>query len=309
MPYELKRLVFDGKAVLPISGERFEAIRAARDAFLSLLGVEEKFDLLLACYQELEEALFSMSLAGMLFEHVGWSESIDNIQLTNRRLVALLSAGRLYEEQVEHDVRGVYGRRSAATTAVATRLQEANTADLSFRVIDALRNYVQHRSLPVHRLALSSVWEGESDNSRRCVHTIDPQIEVDRLRGDRRFDQSLLDQLPSFEGRANIRPLLQQYIATLGEVHRLVRELTDPDVARWEDALLSAEREFVAEHSEGSAGLAAVYYEDDQYQVTQENVVYVFTEPIGRRRMLKAKNPYVSHYARHVVTNASRSDV
>lgn len=305
MPFVLLRRVLGTRSEFAIDAARFADIRTARNASSSLLATEEKLELLLTCYSEFEEVLLHLAIGHVIHDHGGWSASIDEIQTVNHRLIALLAMGRLYTEQVQHDIHSIYGRRGVPTNALSTKIDETRQEDSSFAFVEAIRNYVQHRSLPVHRLISHAAWEGEGAD-RRCVHTVDAELEVAKLEGDRRFDRETLEAMADRNGRINLRPLVRSYVSAIGRIHQLVREASEADINVWDAAIRSAEEDFAATFNEGITGLAAVHKNDAGETI---EIVPIFSDPIQRRETLKQKNRNVSHLSHQIVSSASRADV
>jgi hypothetical protein len=69
----------------------------------------KKFNLLLENYMEFEQELLNLTARQMVFTQSNWSSFNRDIQVINRRMANLLTACRLYVDQVSHDISLLYG--------------------------------------------------------------------------------------------------------------------------------------------------------------------------------------------------------
>jgi hypothetical protein len=157
-------LAFPG--FIELTKDDYAALTAAKRGLVSLVGIEEKWDLVVENYADYERTLFELALDQVLDRPGGWSSFRSDIQLLNRRIANLLSATRLYTDQVTHDVSNLPVPDSDALQIFVKQSLEAEyDAHLSYRTMEALRNHVQHFALPVHvvRHSMTRVDTNESD--------------------------------------------------------------------------------------------------------------------------------------------------
>jgi hypothetical protein len=64
-------------------------------------------------------------------------------------------------------------------------------ASLSYRVIEALRNYAQHCGLPAHVITYQSRWvDHDKPDAAKLVHGVSPSLSLKHLANDTRFKAS-----------------------------------------------------------------------------------------------------------------------
>ncbi len=85
---------------IPITTEQFKQIRAAKQRLMFGVGIEEKLDLVLENYAELERTLLDMALEHSIFP--GKIEALldGGTHLVNRRIANFVTTARLYLDQV-----------------------------------------------------------------------------------------------------------------------------------------------------------------------------------------------------------------
>jgi len=238
MRFGITRLHPKADSFIELTAESFALAKSSKAGFMALREIEEKLDILLENYAEYERELLSLTLQRSLFFDPSWSSVVSDIHLVNRRLANLLTTGRLYVDQVRHEIKAVYGAESLATKALREGLQYEYSRSLGYRVMEELRNYIQHRALPVWRIdypnktMLSDSIEGE----RRITAirwAVTPSLSVDALRGDRKIKRSVLDELASIGEYVPVTPLVRQYVEGIGRFHEKLREVTSKDLAEW----------------------------------------------------------------------------
>ena len=103
MEYQLTRLTRDNTHDVPLTLDEFTAIRTAHRFVMVGLGVEEKYNLVLGNFEEMEGEMLRLTLRHALYQDLlHWSTFVDEAHVLNRRLVNLLSTGRLYRDHVLH---------------------------------------------------------------------------------------------------------------------------------------------------------------------------------------------------------------
>src|SRR5947209_4641827 len=108
MKYRIKHLTIGTMPFIGITEDEFRQLRDAKKNLILMVGIEEKFDFLIENYAEYEEELLKIALHYMLHRRSSRSEfSLDVLQV-NRRVGNLLSATRLYLDQIRHDISTMY---------------------------------------------------------------------------------------------------------------------------------------------------------------------------------------------------------
>ena len=156
-------------------------------------------------------------------------------------------------------------------------------------MIEALRNYAQHRGLPVFQLQYNITFRPESSNNQ-LEHTITPSLCVTRLREEKGFKASVLNELEALGELIDLKPLVRQYMESIGRIHLFIRELLTHDIAKWDSATLELQNLFrerfgedkpadrTSIFSHDNVGLALVAREDNAEVVES---VYIIEDLIN----------------------------
>ena len=165
MKYEIRLSTRTHRKSFPIPPDEFAAIRAAQNNSIVMLSIEEKFGALLQNYEEYERELLSFALRHSLFGTLEWSVGIDDLLTVNRRLANVLTMARVYVDHTKQHLNSIYGKPND----VAEKLTEAFTASydrsLGYRVMEAVRNHMQHSGFPIRGITYDSGWQGDITSS------------------------------------------------------------------------------------------------------------------------------------------------
>jgi hypothetical protein len=303
LPYGLTLAAVGVTEVIPLTQDGYLARATTRKQLLLGLSLEEKFDLLLENYAEMESTVLDIALHYSLFPLSARTILEDGIHVTNRRIANLLTTARLYLDHVPHELSSTYGDGDEKVETFRQATNREYDSVLGYRVMEALRNYVQHRSLPTHNFSLSSSMDHSTDPPMiRCQ--VMPSLNVLTLEGDSEFKKSVLAELKPLAGEKNLvslLPLVRAYVQSLAFVHQAVRSLIKADIEA-ADALVANDVSEASDRfgSEWIEGLVAAQL-GTQGEIVQH--IYVQEWPTVRRKALESKNSSLSSLASRYITS------
>jgi len=287
---------------IEISPHDFEQAKQSKQNMLVTLGIEEKIDLVLENYAELERDLLDLALRYSLFPRHDWPSLMGDLQLVNRRLANLLTTGKLYVDQVQHDVGRLFGSNSGEEKKVREWISREREENFGYRVLDEIRNHVQHRSFPIHGLSYPGSWEPR-DSPKHLRFGILPWIQPSNIRGDPKFKPSVLDELEAQGEKLNLVPFVREYVAAIGRIHEELRKLVDPVVIQCKQTLEHIYARASEVFGDQLAGLSLVREDADGQEA---EFIAVFGEPIKRIDALRTKNQNLASLAARYVSGKAQ---
>lgn len=204
------------------------------------MGLEEKLDLLIANYGEYETELLRLALDRSLHVRADWSTNRSDMQTINRRVVNVLSAARLYLDQVVHEVCTAYGRESSQHQTLQATISGEYDNVAEYRLMETVRNHVQHRSLPLAGFIAPTDYEEVSRDEDRWRIAIVPYLDIESLEANPKAKRSVVQE---FAGRAvppEMTRCLRLYLECLCRIHEAVRTIYAADYERATVVLLQA---------------------------------------------------------------------
>lgn len=145
--YKLRKMILASNIEIEISESDFLQLKTSRDCLLGALAIEEKYELLVANFIDLEKECLNITCESMLRNNDEYSDFFDIRIRLNRRVVNLLTASRLYMDHLSQHVKTCLLNETAN---VKSLFSSEYDGCFEYRFMEALRNYVQHRGLAVH---------------------------------------------------------------------------------------------------------------------------------------------------------------
>ena len=225
-------------APLAIEPEEFDDCVRSLDGLGLALTIEEKFDVVLENYIELEKFLIEVCLDDMI--RISWTNlSMRNdARGSNRQLINLMSTGRLYVDALQQDVasRANAGTRDLPTKVKRT-IDEVGRSSFAYRAITAIRNHAQHRGLPLSESKPRGTWVPKYSHEE-LVFRVAPLLDLKAFQADNKFPEDIAKELSRrFGDEINCLALIRQYIQDLSEIQDKVRQLLAPLMSTWKSCL------------------------------------------------------------------------
>jgi hypothetical protein len=287
MKYGLARLVLSSSAFLEITKEEYEQLKESKTNIIEALLIEEKIDLLLENYAELEIEMMRSSTRKMIFQDFEYESFQSEITLFARRLVNLLTSGRLYLDHKSHHLKKIFKNKPEELEQIELFKQSEYDQSLYYRAMDALRNYVQHRGFPIHSLSFPMKREGEDLSIIKF--SITPTLILKDMEEDGKFKKSILKELKELGDKIDLKLLTREYVDSLVRIHLKTRDVLKPYLDNSENIYLDAIDKFKSRYpkEESIVGLSVgMKMKKGDYEKHFE----LFTKPIAYRKTLEKKN-------------------
>jgi hypothetical protein len=298
MDYALCRLILGESASVKITMAEHSAIRSARDGLNGIVAVEEKFSLVMENYAELEQTLLTEGVRHLVFIQLDFTNLQELRNLISRRLLNLLAATRLYLDSLPRHAASLLGGDDPATTQIKTEPARLYDQSLSYRVMEALRNFAQHRELPIHAIMIGNEWENAPSGNRMACSVV-PSLDIEMLAGDAQFKSSVLQELRRMDRRIDVMPFAREYIERLGDIHAKFRGETNAREREWEAVIVTAMNRFKDAFPEVDLiGLAAVTMEDE---ILQGEPIQLFQQSIDYRQYLQQRTGTMANLSKRYV--------
>lgn len=248
MNYRLSNSTARQGAALELSRDEYDDFVASMRRLYLAKDIEEKLDLLLENYFEYEGELLNLGLRYSLFPRLDGLRMDEETQLLIRRTLNLLSAARMYRDQITHAVSQYFKSIGSRKVDVDSLFSVEYDQYLEYRIAEELRNHVQHRGLPLHMVSWPSAWEEMDSPEQRMRFSVVPILSVDDLADEGDFKAKILRQMQaSGTSSWHLTPILRRYVESLTRVHGSVRSLLSEQVDRDHQSLLRSRERVKAE--------------------------------------------------------------
>ncbi len=221
----LMRFFIGSRSFIPIDELTANALKTAMDDLHEMVDVEQKFDIVMENFLELETEM-TTRLLKQAYLAEGTSQEFYNDKLSfNRRIINILTSTRLYIDQAAHHI-GVFFPKDASKAAELKSLfsHEYDTV-LAYRVMEALRNFAQHRGLPLQGMTYKTRWIDAEKDEAQLQFNVALNLIVADLDGPGGLKKSVLDELKNKGDKVDIKKMMREYVEALARVHVAFREM------------------------------------------------------------------------------------
>ena len=112
-----------------------------------------------------------------------------------------------------------------------------------YRFLEALRNHVQHCSLPIQIITFNSGFI-DKDPKNHVQFSVAPQATYETLAADAEFKKAILEELKSFGGKIDLRLPIREYVSCVVQLHGEVRKVLSKIVDESRSFYLAAVKEY-----------------------------------------------------------------
>lgn len=260
MKYLLRIDVLAHTPEIEITVEKYSEYEKARKILLNALAIEEKYEILIANYLDFERQLLDITTEYMVREHRDYPDFFEVRLGLNIRQVNLLTAARLYVDQLNQNVRACVPNVADAKEAVKEFFSKEYDRNFEYRFMEALRNYVQHRGIPVHWTQLAGRWTSPQDDGF-LEYSMELASQRSYLEEDGEFNKKVLAEL---DDKIDLKAATRCYVESISNVHESARDMISESVTSARELIESAHRQYATLYSGSLIGLSACIWSNNK---------------------------------------------
>lgn len=264
MGYYLWKAVLGATPKIAITKSEYDNLLTSWTTLGVIASIEEEWDSLIQNYIELEMELIRSAMNTMVLSHEGYHEANQTRLGFARRLSNLLHSCKSYLDHTPHHLKKLMTPNLDATFRAATNA--AYDTSISYRFMEALRNYAQHRGLPLHGASFDSGWTGsfseDGQDKGLLRYSSYATIDLVKIRADGKFKASVLVELANSPDQLDVSILVREYMEKLAEVHEKVRASYKSEFDNASNAISSAVNQYADINAGNVVGLSAAQFDD-----------------------------------------------
>lgn len=239
---------------IEITQIQFDEIKQARNCLSAALSIEEKYELLLSNYLDLEKECLNV-ISDYMVRHIkGYEDFFDIRLLFNRKIVNLLTSAKLYNDQIEQHVKACLPFDTEIENKVKSLFSTEYESFFEYRFMYALRNYVQHRGLAVHSTTFGgkNIDHEEDWEQEYKISVFTHKLE---LESDNAFKRQVTNEMPE---KVDLIYASRAYIESISKVHCEIRNIIAKSVEESRDVILNAITDYKTINEGESLGLNVI---------------------------------------------------
>lgn len=224
MKYALRVMALGHSNLITLESSEYGKIKESREVLSLFAKFTENYRIVLDAYERVEDAIHQVSISNLLHGFGGYSESLQRRIHLNSALIGYLASARYFLDSSDK----ILPKLISETKSEEFVAFRASIYDNSkeYRFIEALRNYVQHRDLPIDSLKHNNFIE-ETDNREDSdlVTSISLLASREKLSSDNKFKREVLEGMPEL---IDIIQCLRAHMARLWSMHdRITKNHSD----------------------------------------------------------------------------------
>lgn len=262
------------------------------------MAIEDKYSLILQNYFEFEQQLHRLALENLLYRGSRWSDFVDDIRNVNRVLMNLLSAQRMYVDQIPRHLNTVFAPSDSQSQVFVCATRSEFDVTSGYRILYALRNHAQHGEFPVQSLSLGSKWL-EDGEVRYCAHTAIAFAHRDDLVQNKDLNAKVRAEILMMPEKIDLAPLVRENMSSFARLHQVVRDELRARLLESDSAIRTAYIRFEEHAGRKPIGLYIVQSGEDGVEIASHSV---FMESIERRVRLEQESATITNMEKHYVS-------
>ena len=286
---------------LKLSKNEFDRTIGALNYCLESLYMEEKLDVVLDNYIEFKNSLLSISTEYSV-RHLDGGYSMEGTTNTvNRRIINLLASCKMYVDQTARHIRNMYEGESDLYLKIKRLFSNKYDKLLSYRFMESLRNYSQHRHFPSTSIRFN-IKKDKKNMEGLLYFSVTPFVETEEIRRDSKFKRSVIKEIAEQGEDIDLTDYISDYVGALGCVQEEIRSIISSDFETQTNILADAIQRFRDECDDivGEQGLFVVAEKDDKTLLHEE---FLSMHAADMTKRLMHKNCSFSGLASRVVTS------
>jgi hypothetical protein len=282
-----------------ISEREYIELRKARNTLSNALAIEEKYEIVISNYLDFEQEILNATIKYMIREHHDYSDFFKVRLGFNVKLVNLLTAVKLYVDQVNQNVSECLPDNPNAKDNVKRLLSKEYDKNQYYRFMEALRNYVQHRGIPVHWTQQGSRWTSLDDDGF-LEFSMELASHRSSLEEDEKMKKSVLAEI---DEKVDLKAAARSYVESISHVHDSVRSMISEATNSSRKLIENARQRYSVDYDRNLTGLKACKLDGDQ----QISCIPLLLDWDDVRVSLQRRNKKLANLSKRYVTGAIKA--
>jgi len=300
MRYTITKDTLDFNDHIDITETKYFEIKNSANNLIEAVLIEEKFDILIENYFEYEMTLLNSSLHNLLYS-LDKDYLMDARSQITRRIINFLSTCRMYLDHSKHHLSNIYGKESKIFKKFNEKISIEYDSKLSYRIIEAMRNYAQHRGYPIYGIMLEGkLLDGDIKKDR--LYSTTPYLIPSEFENDEKFNKSVYEEMKKFSKKIDLKMVVRDYIESLGSIHQKLRELLKKDIEVWDKSIFEVVDIFKMKFGENITRIGLVIANLDSKGKFKE-YVNINKDLSDRREKFELKNRNLKNLKERIVTS------
>ena len=285
-----------------ISRDTYDSLKSGNPALLDALYIEERYEFVLLNFLAWEKGILTVTADNMIRQDINYIRFHETRRVLSLQMINFLTTARMYVDQVPGLCKSCVPPGTDSVKIFKGYTTREHNKNSHYRFMDALRNFVQHYSDPVHWASYGTAWTS-LDEDGQMEFRVDLASLRESLVADGRMKKSVLDEIGD---KVDLPIACRSYVESISAIHQDVRELIGDYVEAQFERVLEVCREAFGELEKRPR---AIVLENWEGNIRTESVDVILDWWEMRERLVRC-NPKLSNlHKRYVSSVAKRAKV
>jgi len=195
MRHYLRVLTIGRQSTVGITEKEFYELQQAKGVLANFYSLTENYRVVVESYRTVEKAKHDAELDQILYSKFGYDDFSDARVALNSPIVGYLASSRYFIDSTDKILPEILS--PAQVESFSKFCSNIYDSICEYRFVEALRNYVQHRELPVHTITYHNYVE-DMNNIKTSDKVTSLSLRATRqtLQNDKKFKKAALKGMP-----------------------------------------------------------------------------------------------------------------
>ncbi len=281
MKYYLQNLTLQHNAGIEITENKFNKLKQAKDVLMRFYDFTENYQVVVESYRKVEKAKHDAELNHVLYSRLEYDDLCNVRVILNSQIIGYFTSARYFLDSTNRILKKILS--SAEVTSFNEFRSSICDSTKEYRFVEAFRNYVQHRGLPIHTLTYHYYTEDKNNiKTSDNVHSLSLKADRQFLQEDKKFKKTALKDMPEV---INIIYCIRFHMEGLWKLHDYLVKAHSEIADKAREVISSLIKNFEANTKEKSYALHAFAMETETKE--KEKVPLLLNWDDARRTALK----------------------
>ena len=243
---------------IKISDSEYYELQKARNILDNALAIEEKYEIVVSNYLDFEREILNVTSSYMIRSYIDYSDLFEVRLILNVKLVNLLTAVKLYRDQLNQNVAECLTDNPNVKDYIEELFSKEYDENQYYRFMEALRNYVQHRGIPVHLINTNSQRTSLEDDGL-FEYSIKLFSLHSCLAEDKKMKKSVLAEM---DEKVDLTVATRSYIESVSHIQNSARSMIAEATLSSRKMIENAQRRYSEKYRDNLTGLSAYKWDD-----------------------------------------------
>jgi len=213
---------------IEISEDDYCGITEARRTLTAALNIEEKYDLVIGNFLDLEKELLMLTVEKIVDHRFDYDRAYTVTSSLDRRIINFVLSAKNYTELISSKASKCVKNTTEVKEAVEKLTNEQYEKSSDYRFMEALRNHLTHYGDAVHLVNNPDRWlTDENKEATHLVFNLSIYALKDRLAENSKFKPAVLNEI---QDKVDLKKAARSYIGAISTIQEEVRKIIKDSV-------------------------------------------------------------------------------